>query len=210
MRLAVFGATGRTGRLLVQRALDAGHQVVALVRSPDRMPIRHERLTLLPGDAMNAADVEKAVQGAEAVLSLLGPSRGSPPGLMAAAGRNIVAAMRGHGVRRLVAMTGAGVAAPQDRPKLFNHLIKFALKTFSPDVLRDSEAYADAIRASDLDWVLVRVPVLADGPPTGRYRVGWVGVNSGVRATRANVADFLLSQLTDDTYLRQAPVVSDR
>lgn len=172
MRLAVFGATGRTGRLLVQRALDAGHQVTALVRSPDRMPIRHQRLTLLPGDAMNAADVEKAVQGADAVLSLLGPSPGSPPGLMAAAGRNIVAAMRGHGVRRLVAMTGAGVAAPQDRPKLFNHLIKFALKTFSPDVLRDSEAYADAIGASDLDWVLVRVPVLADGPPTGRYRVG--------------------------------------
>jgi putative NADH-flavin reductase len=209
MKLTIFGATGRTGIPLVQQALAAGHSVTALARTPEKLPITHDQLTVVQGDATDSTAVEHAVAGAEAVLSALGQTKGAPKDMQTVATRNIVAAMQQHGVRRLVSLTGAGVDAPQDQPKLINHLITFALKTLSGDVLRDAEGHAEVIRNSDLDWVIVRGPMLTEGPYTGQYRVGWVGVNTSARIARADVADFMLKQVTDDTYLRQAPMISE-
>lgn len=208
MKIAVFGGTGRTGIPFIEQALAAGHNVTALVRTPSKMPIQNERLTLIQGDVKDTAAVDKTVAGADAVVSLLGPSKGDKDTL-ATAGRNIVAAMKKHGVKRLVAMTGAGVRAPQDQPKFFDNVMGFLLKATAGDVLRDSEAYANAIRNSGLDWTLARVPMLTDGAPTGKYRVGWAGVNTGPRLARADGATFMLKQLDDREYVGKAPVVSN-
>ncbi|MBA2285726.1 MAG: SDR family oxidoreductase [Ktedonobacteraceae bacterium] len=209
MRLAIFGATGRTGKPLVEQALEAGHDVAALVRTPAKMTIQNPRLTVVQGDAMNAADVEKVVQGADAVLIALGHSKDSPKDMQTVATGHIVAAMEKYGVKRIVSLTGAGVDAPEDKPKLMNHVIKFALKTMSGDVLKDGERHAALIRNSGLDWVIARGPMLNEGPHTGKYRVGWVGVNTSARISRADVADFMLKQTTDTTYLHQLPMISD-
>jgi putative NADH-flavin reductase len=209
MRLTIFGASGRTGLLLVEQALAAGHAVTGFVRDPTRLTLRHERLTLVQGDATDPAPVGRAIEGADAVVSALGPVRGGPKAILAAATPHMLAAMARHGVRRLVSLTGAGVAAPEDRPKLMNHLIKFALTTLAGDVLRDGEEHARLIQASGLDWVIVRAPVLSDGPYTGRYRVGWVGINTGARISRADLAAFMLTQVTDPTYLHRMPMVSE-
>lgn len=209
MKLVIFGATGRTGIPLVQQALDAGYEVVAFVRSPAKMPIKHERLALVQGDAMNAADVEKAVQDADVVLSALGHTKNTPRNMQAVATEHIIRAMEKHGVKRFVSLTGAGVAAPQDQPKLINHVIKFLLKTLSGDVLKDAEHHAEIIRKSTIEWVIVRGPMLTEGPHTGKYRVGWVGINTGPRISRADVADFMLKQVKEDNYLKQAPMISD-
>lgn len=209
MRLTIFGASGRTGLPLVEQALAAGHEVTAFVRNPARLPIKHERLRVAQGDGADAAAVERAVQGADAVISALGPVKDAPSGVQTAATRHIVAAMRKHGVRRLVSLTGAGVATAEDRPKLVNRLIRLALVTLAGDVLRDGEGHAQVIQSSDLDWVIVRGPVLTDGPHTGSYRVGWVGVNTGSRISRRDLAQFMLTQVTDNTYLRKMPMVSN-
>jgi putative NADH-flavin reductase len=209
MKLAVLGATGRTGIPLIQQALDAGNEVVALARTPSKMPIQHDRLKVVQGDAMNAADVEKVVSGADAVLVAIGHTKDTPRNMQAVAARNIVNAMKKSGVRRLIALTGAGIAAPQDKPKLFNHLIKLALLTLSPGVYRDSLDYSRIIRESGLDWIIVRGPMLNEGPRTGSYRVGWVGVNTGSRISRADLADFMLKQARENTFLHQMPMVSD-
>jgi putative NADH-flavin reductase len=208
MNITIFGATGRTGVPLVKQALDAGHAVVALVRNPSTLSQQGERLTLVQGDVCDPSAVEQVIQGTDAVISVLGHRSDSPADLQTVATRHIVAAMRRYGVKRLVSLTGAGVAAPQDQPKLINHLISLALKTVSPDVLRDAEQQAEIIKHSDLEWVIVRGPRLNDGPPTGKYRVGWVGVNTSTRIARADVADFLLKQVTDTTYLHQLPMIS--
>ncbi len=208
MKLAVFGATGKTGIPLVKQALEAGHEVKAFVRSPEKMPIKHERLELVQGDATDPKAVERAVEGTDAVLSALGHAKGSPDDVQTVATRNIVAAMKRHKVERIVSLTGAGVSDPQDRPKLTDRAIKFLLSTLQRSVLTDAENHADVLRRSGLDWVIVRGPMLTEGPHTGRYKVGYVGKNSGMRASRADVADFMLKQLTDDRYLHQAPMVS--
>ena len=209
MRLAIFGASGRTGRPLVEQALAAGHDVTALVRSPARLLMTHQRLRIVEGDVLDAAAVDSTVDHADAVLSALGQAKGAPRDLMTVATRNIIAAMRRHRVKRIISLTGAGVAAPQDHPKLMNHIIKLTLMTLSGPVLRDAEAHAKLLEASGLDWTIVRGPMLNEGPHTGNYRVGWVGVNTGARIARADVADFMLKQLTDKTYLKQAPMISD-
>lgn len=207
MRLTVFGASGRTGRPLVQQALEAGHDVVAFVRDPAKLPLQDERLTVVQGDAMG--DIESVVRGSDAVLSTLGQSKGSPKDLQTLATRNIVVAMKKYGVKRLVSLTGAGVDAPEDQPKMINHIIKFALKTLSGAVLQDALGHVDVIKSSNLDWVIVRGPRLTEGPRTNNYRVGWVGVNTGTSISRADLADFMLKQVTDNTYLRKMPMVSD-
>lgn len=209
MKLAIFGASGRTGRPLVQQALEAGHDVVALVRTPSKLSIRNERLTVVQGDAANLADVERVVQGADAVLSVLGHVKGSAPDIATQAIRNIITAMDKDGVKRLVSLSGASVHAPQDNPKLVNRLIKFITKATTGSLLEDAEQQLAAIQNSDVDWVVVRGPILNEGPHTGTYRVGWVGVNTGIRISRADIADFMLKQVTDTTYLRQAPLISD-
>lgn len=209
MKLAIFGATGRTGMPLLQQALDAGYEVVALVRNPSKIPLHHDRLTVIQGDAMSSPDVEQAVKGTDAVISVLGRGKDSPKDMHTVAMRAIVTAMQKHGIKRLVSLTGAGVDAPQDKPKLFNYLIKFALRMLSGEVLKDAQQHVEVIKKSQLDWVIVRGPMLNDGPHTGKYRVGWVGVNTGARISRADVADFLLTQVTDNTYLHQLPMISD-
>ena len=209
MKLTIFGAAGRTGIPLVQQALDTGHDVVALVRTPSKLSIKNERLTVVQGDVANLADVENVVEGADAVLSVLGHVKGSVPDILTYAMHNIITAMDKYGVKRLVSMSGASVHAPQDKPKLVNRLIKLFTQAVTGSLLQDAEHQLKVLQNSDVDWVIVRGPILTDGPHTGTYRVGWTGVNTGIRVSRADVADFILKQVTDTTYLRQAPLISN-
>lgn len=210
MKLVIFGATGGTGLPLVQQALDAGHHVIAFVRSPHKLTIKHPNLTPFKGDAMNADDVQRAISAdVDAVLSTLAPAKNSPATMLVSSARNILDAMHRSDVRRLIYMTGAGVPAPHDEPKFINHIIRFALKTFSGAILEQSEQAVDLIRASDRDWVIVRAPMLTNADYSGEIRVGWVGVNTGSRLARADAAAFMLQQLDSDAYLCQAPVISN-
>lgn len=208
MRIAVFGATGRTGRHLVEGALGDGHEVAALVRDPAKLAASHEGLRVVEGDVLIPQSVEETVAGSDAVLSALGHTKMSPKDVQTRGTQNIVAAMNEHGVRRIVSLTGAGVRDPGDKPKPVDRVFSGLLKLLQRDVLEDAERHAEAIRASGLDWVIVRAPRLTDGPATGEYRVGLVGQNSGTKISRADVAGFMLRGLTDDEYLGRMPMVS--
>src|SRR5579885_3657532 len=208
MRIVIFGASGRTGRALVEQALAAGHTVTAFVRTPASFPLQHEQLRVVQGDVTNSVQVAGAIAGQDAVVCALGHRRDSHKDLQAVATRNIVAGMKAAGVRRLVSMTGAGVHAPQDQPKVIDRAIRMLLVLMSGDVLRDAETSAQIIEESGLDWVIARGPRIVDGPHTGVYRVGFVGKDSGIRISCADIADFMLKELTDDTYLHQLPLVS--
>jgi putative NADH-flavin reductase len=209
MKIAVFGATGRTGRPLIKEALTEGHEVVALARDPSKLDaLRHERLRVVRGDVLDPAAVDEAVAGSDAVISVLGHAKGSPKDVQTRGTENIVAAMQKHGVRRLVSLTGAGVRDPGDRPKLVDRVFGLLLRVLDRDTLKDAEGHAEVIKRSGLDWVIVRGPRLTEGPKKGTYRVGLVGKNSGTQVSRADLAGFMLRQAANDEYLRQMPVVS--
>jgi hypothetical protein len=150
--------------------------------------------------------VDAAVAGAEAVISLLASD---VKDTQVIGTRHILAAMRTHGVQRLVDTTGAGVPDPVDQPQWVHKLINLLIKTVAPIPYNNGLDHARLIRESDRAWTIVRAPMQTDAPPAGRYRVGYVGRQMGRTLSRADLADFVLKQIGDSTYLRQAPVVSD-
>jgi len=208
MKIIVFGASRGVGLKVVEQALEAGHIVTAFVRSPEKFGVKHANLTVFKGDSMDAAAVEKAIAGHEAVISALGPTRPPVPQMMEISAKNIVAGMKKHGVRRLVSTTGAGVRQPEDKPKFADHLIGFLLNLLAKDVVLDSAENVKVIQASDLDWTVVRYPRLMDGEHTRKYRVGFVGKDSGTQLSRADGADFVLKELTEKKWLRKLPLAS--
>lgn len=208
MKLVIFGASRGVGINVVEQALQAGHVVTAFVRSPETFKLQHANLTVFKGDAMDAAAVEQAIAGQEAVISALGPTRPPVPHMMETSAKNIVAGMKKHGVKRLISTTGAGVRQPEDQPKFIDHFMGFLLNLLAKDVILDSAANVRVIQASDLEWTVVRYPRLLDGERKGTYRVSYVGSESGSQITRADGADFVLKELVEKNWLRKLPVVS--
>ena len=208
MKLAIFGGSGRTGLPLLRQALAKGYTVKALVRTPSKVTLQDKRLTVVQGDATNAADVAKTVEGTDAVLSALGHTKSSAKDVQTVATKHIVSAVQRHGVTRVVSLTGAGVKDPNDEPKFVDRVFGFLLGTFARDVIKDAEAHAEVLRNSKLEWTLVRGPRLTDGEHTGSYKVGYVGKDSGTQVSRADIAEFMLKTLEDDTWVKKAPMVS--
>lgn len=209
MRLLVIGATGGTGRELVQQALAQGHQITAFVRDPARLQIEHANLRVAKGDVLDYATVESAMRGQDAVLSALGHRRFFYPNRIQSEGmRNVLQAMQSREVPRLICETALGIGSSVGRlglPHTF-FIMPLILGFYMWDKLRQEEL----IIASDRDWVIVRPGVLTSGQARGVYRHGpTVGSYFWpVRIPRADVADFMLKQLKDDSYLGMAPGLS--
>lgn len=204
MKITIFGATSETGNLLVTKALTAGHEITAFVRDASKLGIQHEKLTVISGDALNAAQVEDAVMGSDAVLSTLGP-KGKPAIMAAESTRNIVQAMEKHGVKRLVLVSVAGISVPQDKRGFdpVGGLIKLLLNS----VFVDRENQLKVLEASKVEWVAVRVPRLTDDAGTGSVTAFFGKPSPTMKVTRSDLADFMLKQLTGNEWLCQAPIV---
>jgi putative NADH-flavin reductase len=204
-RLLIVGATGGTGRQLVAQALERGHEVTALARNPAALDITHPRLRIVGGNVLDAASVDEAMRGQDAVLSALGHKKFFPPNRILSEGTcNVVRAMEAHGVARLVCETSLGLGDTAGRMGLYYTL--FVIPVILPSYFWDKARQERVIADSRVKWIIVRPGALTHGARRGQYRHGW---NIGsflwtVRISRADVADFMLNQLTDDTYLRSA------
>jgi putative NADH-flavin reductase len=207
--LAIFGATGRAGKHLLRQALDRGYNVRVLARDPGKLAAQHERLVVVKGSLKDADCVEEVIAGADVVLSVLGPTSNEPTFEISQGTADIIKSMKKHGVKRLILSAGAGVGDPGDAPKLFNKLINVALKATARNVYEDMVKTVDLVRQSGLEWTVVRVPRLTDGPQTGQVRVGMVGKGTGANLTRADMAQFMLKQIDDGQHLRKAPAISN-
>ena len=207
MHIALFGGTGRTGRPFIDQAIAAGHTVTALARTPAALPER-PGLTVVGGDALDPDAVGRVVEGADAVVLTMGPTKGAPPDTMRRAAENVVAAMRHHGVGRVVTETGAGVPDPKDPGGLGPAFMRGVMKLVAGSLLADSEAHVDTFRQSGLDWTAVRAPRLTEGDQTSRARVGYFPMGPGHSVSRADVAEVMLRLATSDQYAGEAPMVT--
>lgn len=205
MNLLVFGATGGTGRELIQQALAQGHIVTAFARNPDKLDIQHENLKIAQGDVTDSSAVEQAVKGQDAVFSTLGSSSLKKNPALVEGIRDIVQSMEKHGVRRLVYESSLGVG---DSRKHVSFLVRSII---IPLVLRNAIAdhtdKENIIKQSSLDWVIIRPAGLTDDPHTGNYKHG-ESIEYGAKIARADVADFMLKQVDNDTYVHKTPGIS--
>ena len=206
MRLLVFGAAGRTGRLVVSKALGHGHQVTAFVHKRE-LELQHERLRIVRGDVRDAAAVAAAVAGHSAVAFVLSRSFGGTS-VQEAGIANVIYAMADKGVDRLSAVSCAGTFE-RNSPKLsIGH--RMAIASVLRSTYDDLEAMERRIMASDLDWTIVRPVGLSDTPATGHYRFSLDGspLSGGKRVSRADVASLVVKSLETDTYWRRAVVIA--
>jgi putative NADH-flavin reductase len=208
MKLIIFGSTGGTGRELVRQAIENDHGVTAFARSPQKLDdIKHENLSIIQGNVLDPGQVEKAVSGHDAVLSAIG---GGPKQktIRQDGTRNIVNAMEATAVKRLISESSYGVGdSRKDLPFITKYII---VPLFLKNAFADHEKQEEVIRQSKLDWIIVRPVYLTSGPHTGVYQQDFA--NTGVKITgkisRADVADFMLKQLVDKTYLQKTPGLS--
>jgi len=204
MNIALFGATGGTGRQCLIQAFDLGHQVTALARDPSKLPADRPGLTVIPGDVLDQSAVDACIQGTDAVVCALGTRSGAEP-IEASGTRTILNAMHGQGVRRLIAVSSLGVGDSQDQiPFFFKVLMQLTLKK----IMAAKEEQERMIRESGLDWTIVRPGGLTDGPRTGNYVSGMDKTIQARRVSRADVAEFVLAQLADERFLHQTPAIS--
>ncbi len=203
MRIVVFGATGGTGRQVVQQALAAGHEVTAVIRRSGALAAQ-QRLRVVVGALDDIDVVEDAVHGQDAVISALGTDRKGPTTICTDAIGVIIKAMRTQHVARLLVVSAYGAAETHDR-SLYSKLL-WALKG---DSMRDKETMEALVRGSEVDWTIVRPSALTNGSPTGTYRTGTdlrIGLRS--RISRADLADFLLRETASPAFTGLAPAIT--
>src|SRR5271168_1722787 len=212
MKLTLFGATGEAGIMLIDKALAAGHDVTAYARNPSKLAGKSSILRIVSGELSNAAAITKAIEEQDAVVSLLGPKPGAK-GRPLGAGMSVIAnAMQATGVRRLIATSTPSSPDPADRSALSFRLAVRLIRALQPDGYADIVASAEVVRSSQLDWTLVRLPMLTSKDGSAPPAVGYVG-SPGLRLfwlSRNVLADFVLSQLNDRTWLCKAPLISNQ
>jgi putative NADH-flavin reductase len=208
MKLLIAGATGATGLELMEQALEAGHTVTAFARRPPAVRLKHPSLKVHQGDILDYGTVEAGVQGQDAVLSALGVRQIGKNTILSDGTRNLIQAMQKLGVKRLIVESSLGVGDSQGQLGPMHNW--FVMPFLLRNVFADKETQESLVRASGLDWVIVRPAILTNGPRTGRYKAGFAPNNQSIKRkiSRADTAEFMLKQLTDDTYLHRTPGLS--
>lgn len=207
MKIAIFGSTGGTGKEIVKQALEQGHEITALVRDPQKLSSSDKRVSIIKGDVLNKDDVLKVLQGNDAVLVALGVKPPSNAKVVGPGTKNIIGAMKASNVKRLIVESAMFM---DDTVRKNSFLISLLTKTFMKGLYTDKLVQEAAIRESDLEWVIVRPVGLANGPKMETYRFGENLKLKGLfpMISRADVANFMLKQLSSDTNLHKAVLVA--
>jgi nucleoside-diphosphate-sugar epimerase len=208
MKIVIFGAAGGTGRALVEQALAHGYIVTGFDRNPEALKFEHPNLTMLKGDIFDPAGVEQAIAGQDVVFCVLGVRPGVTIPVCSVGTKNIITAMQKQGVKRLVVQSAFAVAALDGEWREVPWIVPLVSPLFGKvrAMFMDHMRQEEFVHQSNLDWIIVRPSRLTDTPSTGVYKVGeplFIGPNAHV--ARADVADFMLKQVENDTYIHKTP-----
>jgi putative NADH-flavin reductase len=207
MQVAILGASGMTGKQLIEQALAAGHTVLALARSPEKILFDDPRVIKRKADAFDDASVIAALEGAEAVITTVGKRdlRDKRINLSTAAHNGVIAGMREHNIRRLLVISSTG-AARIKRKGIRRNIYLFLRRKYYLDMFE----MEGQVMGSGLDVTMLRAPLLYDGPVTGQCRViENEDYQNGIKISRADVAHFLVKELTENSWVNRVIAIAD-
>ncbi len=211
MKLAIFGASGRTGKLLVNLAVAAGHEVVAVVRDPAKI-VDTTGVQVVVADVFDLKQVSDALAGVEVVFDCLGSNHLGKSDVQGRSIRVILDAMASQGIKRVIVLGASGSLHPALchatlGRKFFFWIIR---NTFLKHPMNDSGEQQRIVEASNADYTIILPPRLTDGPVTGKYRVDRKGLpKDGQLLSRADLAAFMLSQIHAPDSVRSGIYVAD-
>ncbi|MFG1668053.1 NAD(P)-dependent oxidoreductase [Streptomyces sp. Y7] len=204
MKLTVLGATGGIGKEIVRQALDAGHEVTAVVRDPARFPVTGDRLEVFRADLTDPQALRPAVAGRDAVLSGLGARSRKDAGIAARLTRTVLGALEAEGVRRLVVVSAAPVGPEPDGDGIVDRAARGIVSAVLKDIYADLREMEAELARSATEWTVVRPPRLQDKPLTGSYRKVLGGFPARGRFLgRADAAHAMLAAVTDPATVKQ-------
>ena len=206
MKVVVFGATGKTGKEILNQALAQGWEVTAFVRDPSSLSLENGDLNIMKGDIFEISTVKRAIQGQDAVICSLGTSELGKTTVRAEGTKNIITAMKENNVDRLVVVSAHGVAESWSTLSFINKIF-FATLLFS--ARQDHEKQEVVVKESDLDWTILRPSGLTDTPKTGNYAIGEDIKPITSRISRADVAHAIVKEVHDKTFIGKAVTISN-
>jgi putative NADH-flavin reductase len=211
MTIAVFGASGAIGKLLIRQALDNGYNVRAYVRNPSKLALEHPNLETIQGELNDFSKIKLAISGADVVISTLGPplKRKYDDFSVLEGHKNIIKAMETENIKRLITIATPSVRSTEDIPSLATKMPTIMAKIFFPSAYKEIVQLGEAVKASRLDWIIVRFIAPNNKPPTGKVKItfGDTKINWGI--SRADIADFILKQTKDNKYVRSMPIIGN-
>lgn len=208
MNIIIIGSTGGTGKQLVKKALERGHNVTAFARNSSKVKLTHPNIRVSEGNVLNIESLQKAIIGQDVVLCALGHKRWFyQTSILSKGTRNIVETMEKNNIKRLVCETSLGLGKSFGRMGLYYTL--FVIPFVLPFYFWDKKKQETIIKKSSLDWIIVRPGALNNKKARGKY---YHGLKAGnwiftVRISREDVADFMLNQLDDNKYVHSTPGV---
>ena len=213
--IALLGATGMVGNYLLQEALDRGYQVRALARTPAKLNAFRDQITIIEGDALDPAVIEELLRGSDAVITAIGPVKADTNAgrfLSTRVSTNIVAQIQADPagqVTQYIIVSGAGVKLPGDKRTLFGWWVRTLAQLGLRNVLQDKQAEYDVLAASEIDWMLVRCPLIEPQAFAGKASVSLLSPPA-FRVRAAELAEFIIDQVQARDYLRQGPFVGSQ
>ncbi|MGX1320589.1 putative NADH-flavin reductase [Bradyrhizobium sp. USDA 377] len=212
MKIALFGSTGPTGKHIIEEGLRQGYTLSVYTRDTAKLSAFAGKIEIVAGDLKNLEAIKNCIAGSDVVISALGPNGIKTPekrpimhGL-----RNIMSVMDELKVRRLIQISTASYRDPKDGFDLKSKALATLFSVIAHGAYDDIKATGELIAGSRLDWTLVRIPFLKDGPARGDIDVGWYGkTRLGMKLSRGNLAKFLIDQVSDRLFVRAAPGIAD-
>ena len=210
MRLTIFGATGALGQECVEQSLDAGHTVRVLARTPSKLPpTLRERVEVFEGDALDGEAVARSLaNGCDGILFAVGIDKNSPEDLCTTATQHIFDSMRKNGIQRFVWCGGGSTPVAEDQVTLGSRFVEFFASTFMGLRHRDKIHQLELLaETQDLDWLGVRPLQMGKGPRKENYRLGFDRYSGLSKISFGDCAHAMIGMLTDDRWLRKAPII---
>ena len=207
VKVAIIGGSGTVGRFLIQRVSDAGYQMRVLMRNPHKIKPIGGCMEIVQGDARDIESIKSLLQGCDTVLNALNQRKGEAPIFSTVTGY-VLATMKELGVRRYILVRGFSIDAPGDHKDLRSRLISTLVRWVIPEVWVDWQKELNTLLRSDVEWTLVRLPIVVEEPSLGQV---WVDLASppGKKISGWDVANFVAAQITEPTYVRKAPFIGN-
>ena len=210
MKITILGSTGFVGKVLINKAVVAGYQVKTLARYPERLEYIKDKVEIITGSVFESSSIEAAIEGAEVVLSTIGPPQRNPgdPVQYEKAMKNIVSAMDKYGIKRYIHIGGAGHAGGENEKWTLNRrFLRLLLNLSGKQILVAKHMEWEVLKTSDLDWTLVRPPRITNEIASGDISANEKNLES-LKVSVGDLTDFILEQITSKEWIRKAPLVS--
>ena len=207
--VVIFGATGGTGHEVLKILLRDGHFVTAIVRRPELLLIRHERLNIVEGDVLQKETFDEFMAGADIVVSCVGARARRPTGVYSQGVSGMISSMDKHRIRRIICISAGAVNVPPAASLVAKFFIKYILQRVFANLYSDMLIMEEIIKATDLDYTIIRAPWLRNGTPTGQYRVS---INQHLwrpsKISRADLAHYIVGHLSDPASFKSIVEIS--